>query len=528
LIEAVDAGGRLTQAGGPFAGLPLDQARGQIAQALAEEGLLLGQHPVDQSVRVHERCDTPIEYVVTQQWFARVLDFREELLAVGEQIDWHPPHMKARYRQWVENLGWDWCLSRQRAFGVPFPVWYCAACGEPLLAKEGQLPVYPSQQRPAASCACGGETFVPEEDVMDTWATSSLSPQIVGRWLTDPELHQEVFPMSLRPQAHDIIRTWAFYTIYKSFHHFGVPPWGAIAISGWGIAGEGMGKISKSRGGGPVSPMDMIERHSADAVRYWAASTGFGKDAVISEEKIQTGAKLVNKLWNVARFSERFLAACQTPTADGPSLSPADRWILSRAQGLVQRVTECMRNYDYAAAKSYVEGFFWTELADNYLEMAKLRLYDEGNTSREGARCALYHALLTVLKLFAPFLPHVTEEIYRGLYAGPEGQESLHSSPWPAARPEWQDQAAEAVGDTLVTIATAVRRFKSEHGMALSSELDKLVLVTEQPVLVGALTEARGDLTSITRARQVEIRTRLDPGEEPIWATQGLAVALAL
>ncbi|MCP4517150.1 MAG: class I tRNA ligase family protein, partial [Delftia sp.] len=289
-------------------------------------------------------------------------------------------------------------------------------------------------------------SFRPEEDVMDTWATSSLTPQIVGRRLADPALYDKVFPFSLRPQAHDIIRTWAFYTIVKSHHHFDALPWTDAAISGWGLAPEGAGKISKSRGGGPMSPLDMIELHSADAVRYWAASTGFGKDTIISEEKIKLGAKLVTKLWNVARFSQRFLIGYAPGAEDEPVLSPADRWILARTQRLLRRATELFRGYDYAAAKSETEVFFWRDLADNYLEMAKVRLYGDEVEAREGARFAFYHVLLTTLKLFAPFIPYVTEEIYQHLFAASDGAESLHLSRWPAPDARFEDEAAEALG----------------------------------------------------------------------------------
>lgn len=514
LIEAIDPGGSLTEAAGRFAGLSTHQGRRQIVQAMEDLGLILDRQSIAQSVRVHERCDRPTEYIVTQQWFLRVLDYREELLEMGEQITWHPSHMKARYRQWVENLGWDWCLSRQRAFGVPFPVWYCRDCDEVVLAREEQLPVTPTHQAPPTSCACGGTTFLPEESVMDTWATSSLTPQIAGQWRTDPEFYERVFPMSLRPQAHDIIRTWAFYTIAKSLHHFGVPPWREVAISGWGIAGEGMGKISKSRGGGPVSPMEMIERYSADAVRYWSASTGLGKDAVISEQKIAVGTKLVNKLWNVARFSQRFLLEPISAGGSLPPLSPADRWILSRTQRTVRRATDLLRGYDYAAAKNEAESFFWTELADNYLEMAKLRLYDGAHPTREGARYALYHALLAVIKLFAPYLPHVTEQIYLGLFAESESSPSIHVARWPTVDPRLEDDASEAAGGTLVEIATAVRRYKSEHSLPLGTELALLELAVEGPAMAEILRQARADLKSITRAREVclvgEVSAHLD------------------
>jgi len=227
--------------------------------------------------------------------------------------------------------------------------------------------------QPEGPCACGSREFIPENDVMDTWATSSLSPQIVGRWMSDPELYQKVFPFALRPQAHEIIRTWAFYTLVKSWHHFEALPWKEVAISGWGLAPQGSGKISKSRGGGPVAPLALIKRYSADAVRYWAASTGFGKDAVINEEKVQAGARLVTKLWNVARFCERFIQTDPLPEAI-PPLTPADHWILARLQALIKTVTGQFKDYDYAAAKNELEAFFWRDLADNYLEMAKQRL----------------------------------------------------------------------------------------------------------------------------------------------------------
>ena len=345
-------------------GLPVDQARRQIKTALQDQGLLLDRQATTQSIRVHERCDTPVEYVVASQWFIRVLDFKAALLEAGEHVVWHPAHMQARYQAWVENLNWDWCISRQRYYGVPFPVWYCKECGQMTLAEDGALPVDPSEQLPSQPCQCGSREFIPDPDVMDTWATSSLSPQIVGKWSgpeADNDLYRQVFPFSLRPQAHEIIRTWAFYTIAKSQYHFHSLPWKDVLISGWGLAGEGMGKISKSRGGGPMSPLEMITRYSADAVRYWAASTSPGKDAVISEEKIQMGARLVTKLWNVARFCEPFLQGYRPDpehALDQSLLTPADCWILASLQSLIRRVTTLLEGYDYAAAKSEIETFF--------------------------------------------------------------------------------------------------------------------------------------------------------------------------
>ena len=500
--------GRMTEAAGDFTGLTVKQARKRIVTELEERGLVLKREPVAQSVRVHERCDTPVEYLVAWQWFIRVLDFKPQFLAAGEQIDWQPAHMQTRYSEWVENLGWDWCISRQRYFGVPFPLWYCRQCNEPMLADESQLPVDPTTQPPTHPCQCGCNDFVPEEDVMDTWATSSLTPQIVGRWLAEPELYNHVSPFSLRPQAHEIIRTWAFYTIVKSFHHFGKLPWKNVAISGWGLAGAGGEKISKSRGGGPMAPIEMIERYSADAVRYWAASTGLGKDSIISEEKIKNGAKLSTKLWNVARFSERFLEGYH-PTIESLKFTPTDRWLLARLAKLIQRVTDLFNAYEYATAKSEAESFFWHDLADNYLEMCKERLYGENNPLQEGARYTLYYALLSILKILAPFMPYVTEEIYRGLFAENEGHTSIHLTHWPQAEADWASAEAETAGDILIEVATAVRRYKSEASISLGTKLGRLLISTQEKELAAMLDAARLDILGVTRAKELSIGENL-------------------
>ena len=576
LLEAIGQDGRLTHIAGVYAGLALVEGRQQIVKSLDEQGQIVGKQPTSQSVRVHERCDTPVEYRMTHQWFIRILGSKDEFLAAGEKIHWSPESMQVRYRSWVENLAWDWCISRQRYFGVPFPLWYCRSCGEVMFADEEQLPIDPMDSQPTRPCSCGSVDFLPEKDILDTWATSSMTPQIVGRWHMsamsamatgiqgeedhddnrENELYRKVSPaeygFSMRPQAHEIIRTWAFYTIVKSTYHFNALPWKSIAISGWGIAGEGMGKISKSRGGGPMAPLEMIQRYSADAVRYWAASTGPGKDAVISEEKIQMGAKLVTKLWNVARFSEPFLAvlgkeyypvdplpesAASLPICS-PALkvlfSPADRWILSRTQRMIRRVTELLENYDYATAKSEIETFFWRDLADNYLEMCKQRLYAQSHVLQDGARFTLHQVLLVLIKLFAPFLPYVTEEIYQGLFAekvcggenGPRKMESVHTSSWPVPDTTLEDDTAESVGEYLVNIATAVRRYKSERSLPLAKELQRIQLILDDPHLTSHLREAIVDLKSITRALEIEIVTNFEPALVTLPANDKIRIAI--
>ncbi len=538
IIEVISRTGQMSGAAGRFEGLRVSEARREIVEALEGKNLVLDRQATQQSVRVHERCDTPVEYVIVQQWFIRVLEHKARLLQASDQITWQPEHMRSRYRAWVENLNWDWCISRQRYYGVTFPVWYCQDCGQVILAREEQLPVDPGIAAPSEPCACGSTHFTPETDIMDTWATSSLSPQIVGGWLEslaslDKGLYGQVFPFSLRPQAHEIIRTWAFYTIVKSLYNFDSLPWKNVLISGWGIAGEGMGKISKSRGGGPLPPLAMIERYSADAVRYWAASTGPGKDAIINEEKIEMGAKLVTKLWNVARFSERFVYSGQpedlsnadpqftipnsqpaTPESLSTLFTLADCWILARLQALIQRTTGLFQDGEYAAAKSETENFFWGDLADNYLEMAKQRLYDPEHPQYPAARYTLHQALLTVLKLFAPFLPYVAEEIYHELFAKTDGASSIHISAWPKMRPEFQDPAAIIAGERLAAIATLARRYKSEHNLPLGSELEGLKISTHDADLAQTLRRGIPDLRSVTRARNIEIVSDMDASNQ--------------
>jgi valyl-tRNA synthetase len=517
LVEAIGKDGQMTEQTGMLTGLSIHEARKKIKINLMDKGCIAEQKPSTQSVRVHERCDTPVEYLINQQWFIRIMDMKKELLSAGEMVNWYPAHMANQYRNWVENLHWDWCISRQRFYGVAFPVWFCDNCGNIAVAYKEQLPVDPISTRPENPCHnCGGGSFTPESDVMDTWATSAMTPQIVGGWLKDHDLYRKVYPFTLRPQAHEIIRTWTFYTIAKSKFHFDELPWYHALISGWGIAAEGEGKISKSRGGGSMPPLEMMRKYSADAVRYWAASTGTGKDAIISEDKIQIGSKLVNKIWNVARFSSRFIEGYAPPeSGKGLDLSAADRWMLSNAQELIQSVTVHFEKYDYAAAKAETEVFFWT-FADNYLEMIKQRLYDVDSPLREGARFSLYHVLLSLLKLFAPFLPFVTEKIYQSLFINNNGgifhppKESIHRSRWPQPKNEWIDKRAAAVGEMLLDIAVQVRRYKSENNLSLGTDINRLTISIGDKHAVDSLINAIPDLKSITRAHQIDIVNEAD------------------
>jgi valyl-tRNA synthetase len=520
LIALVTRQGRLGDAGGPYAGLTLAEARARTVADLRAAGLLGEERPAAQSVRVHERCGTPLEILETSQWFIRVLDAKEALLEAGRQIAWHPAHMQTRYEHWVANLSWDWCISRQRYYGVPFPLWHCDACGAVVLADEGQLPVDPCAAAPPRACACGSADLRPEQDVMDTWATSSVSPLIAGRFLDDPDLFARLSPMQLRPQAHDIIRTWAFYTIVKAHYHFGAVPWETVMISGHGLDPSG-NSIHKSKGNSPIAPGALIERHGADAVRYWACGGSVGSDQSLNEEAMRQGARLTTKLWNAARFIAGHLEDFD-PQAPAPALLPADRALLSWLQRLVARADERFRAYDYAAARDAAERFFWGTLCDHYLELVKGRLYDGAGEERRAAQYTLHRTLRTLLQLLAPIMPHITEEIYRRLFA-PQGG-SVHTSAWPAADVALIDPQAERAGAALLALAGHVRRFKTSRGLGLSTALAGITVAPADSELQTALEHSAPDLRSVTRAQALRFAPASGAGFEQ--AEEGLLISI--
>jgi valyl-tRNA synthetase len=517
LIPLVTRPGRLGDDGGPYAGLALGQAHKQIVADLRERGLLLEARETTQSVRVHERCKTPLEILETSQWFVRILEAKQTWLDAGRRIAWRPAYMRARYEHWVENLSWDWCISRQRFYGVTFPLWHCERCGAVILADEAQLPVDPASAAPPRACACGNADLRPETDVMDTWATSSVSPQIAAQMFGDPALYARLFPMRMRPQGHDIIRTWAFATIVKSHYHFGTLPWETLMICGHGLDPAGR-SIHKSQGNATIDPAALIARYGADGVRYWACGGSVGTDQVVNEEAMKQGARLITKLWNAARFIAGHLDDQRPTTNDqrepGDELLPADRALLSWLQRLIARTTASFHEYEYAAAKEATERFFWGTLCDNYLEWVKGRLYDSAGEPRRAAQYTLYQTLLALLKLFAPIMPHITEEIYAHLFAQHAGARSIHLSAWPRADEALIDAEAERAGEALLALTASVRRWKSARKVGLGAELARLTLATGDEQLRAALHESAADLRSVTRAREILFATEQPDGFE--------------
>ena len=476
-------------------GRTVNQVRATIVDALRQSGELLGElRPITHPVKFYEKGERPLEIVTSRQWFVRTLEHRAELLARGEEISWHPDFMRHRYRSWVEGLNVDWNISRQRFFGVPFPAWYpIDAQGEidfdqPIFPELDHLPVDPSSDVPAgyqAEQRNEPNGFTGDPDVMDTWATSSLSPQIAGHW--GSELFEKVFPMDLRPQAHEIIRTWLFSTVVRShFQHDSLPFTNAL-ISGWVLDPERK-KMSKSVGN-VVTPMPLLELHGADALRYWAASGRPGTDTAIDEAQMKIGRRLAIKILNASKFVLGRLEGAPIPTPDEVS-EALDHDLLALLANLVTEVTKSFESYDYARALERTEAFFWS-FCDDYLELVKIRAYGEGSDPKtRSARATLAIALSTLQRLLAPFLPFVTDEVWNWWHEG-----SVHRAPWPNI--DELGVALEPGAGTLYShvgeVLEAVRREKSTAKVSQRARVERLSVFGPEDFL-DAVHAASSDL----------------------------------
>jgi valyl-tRNA synthetase len=490
-------------------GLSAAKARVRIVEQLKESGDLKGEpRAITHAVKFYEKGDRPLEIVTSRQWFITTIDFREELLKRGRELKWHPDFMRHRFENWVNGLTGDWCISRQRFFGVPFPVWYpIDADGTirhdtPLLPDDEQLPVDPSTDVPPGFTAeqrgrRGG--FAGDPDVMDTWATSSLTPQIVGGWLDEPDLFARVFPMDLRPQGHDIIRTWLFSTVLRSQLEHDSLPWTNAAISGF-ITDPDRKKMSKSKGN-VVTPMSLLEEHGSDGVRYWASSARPGGDAIFEAAQMKVGRRLAMKLLNASRFT----LASATP--QGPITYPVDRAMLRSLAAIVDDATRHMEAYDYARVLQHTEEFFW-RFCDDYLELVKGRRYGEqGEAAAASANSALVAALSVLLRLFAPFLPFVTEEVWSWWQAG-----SVHRAAWPTRAeiealvsgdsPE-RGESDQRVYDWATELLFEVRKQRSEARQPLKVPITA-VTVTADPASIALMPQVEADLKAALRVQRFE------------------------
>ncbi|MES2961488.1 MAG: valine--tRNA ligase [Pseudomonadota bacterium] len=481
--------------------------------------VLIKQEPIKRAVKCAERSGVPIEIVVAPQWFIKILDKKELLKSKAAECNWFPEYMKVRIDQWIDGLQWDWCISRQRFFGVAFPVWYSKKAGEEgkiLVAEPSQLPCDPNVDLPAGYSR---DEVTAETDIMDTWATSSISPQLSSRGISDEisfdkARHEKLFPADLRPQAHEIIRTWAFYTIVKSALHQNSIPWKNLMISGWCLAADKT-KMSKSKGN-VVTPTSLIEEKGSDIVRYWASTSHLGADTAYSEEVFKIGQKLITKLFNAAKFASMNFALLQN---DAKVTEASDLWILARLQQVVERATKEFESFEYARAREVIEEFFWKDFCDNYLEICKVRSYGiaaekvagvelndqqkaEISAKQQSAILTLRICLNNLLKLFAPFIPHICDEIYSSLFAEEFAQNSSINARgnWPQVDSKFYNDGLIEDGKLLLEVIFEVRKFKSEKNISMKTTVEKVKVAK-----VLGIEKFVEDLANVCNAKEIEL-----------------------
>lgn len=484
--------GKLNELCRKYHGLSLEKAKEEIIKELKENKLLEKQEQLKQTIGTCWRCGNAVEFLIAKQWHLKLLENKNKFIEYGKKVNWYPKFLLRRYEDWVKNLKWDWVISRQRHYGVPMPVWYCKKCGKEIIADEKQIPIDPLKDKPK-KCSCGSSDFKPEKDVFDTWFTSSLTPEIVLQWANKNKLFR-YFPEDLRPQGYEIIRTWAFYTIVKAFYHFKKIPWKNIMVNGMVTDAKGIA-MHKSHGN-VIEPFDVLKKHCADAMRFWALSSKLGEDIPFQEKELVAGQKTITKLWNAARFS------MQNASPKKAKLKAFDKWLQIKLNKLIDLYTKSFENYDASKAKSAIENFFWHDFCDNYLEIIKDRIYNNARKGKESAQYTLYNSFLVILKLFAPIMPHITEELYQIYFKKGEKTESIHISKWPKVdtKNKEANKKIEKAGDIAIDIISKVRQFKSKNNKSLKTEII-LTIDSKNKNIVKPFIE---DLKAVTNAKEIK------------------------
>jgi len=496
--KGIDEFGKMTSLAGKYEGMSVKDARSASIDDLKAACLLVKQEDSPQNVSTCWRCHAPVEFLQVPQWFLKTLEFKEQVLKRADEMNWYPEFMKIRLQDWVNSLEWDWVLSRQRIFATPVPIWECNECGKAFVADEKKCYVDPTEDAPPVEkCTCGGE-LIGCTDVFDTWMDSSGSPLYNTFWERDDKMFKKMFPMSMRPQSHDIIRTWAFYTMLRSEQITSSIPWKDVMIHGFIMAPDGTPMHSSI--GNVIDPIPIIKEYGADALRYYASTCSMGIDHAFREKDVIRGRKLCNKLFNLGQFAgTRLTSKVKTPS----KLRTSDKWILSRYSDVVASVTKYFDSYQFDKAMRDAENFIWHELADHYIEMVKGRKDD-------AALYTLYTILLGSVKMIAPFMPHVTEDVYQEHFRKFEDKKSIHISAWP--EPVLDDKISEAAGDILKDVIAAIRNWKSDNKMPLNAELNLVELIGDTSML----DDARDDIIETIKAKRLEIVRKADITEEVV------------
>ncbi|ETO91274.1 MAG: valyl-tRNA synthetase [Candidatus Xenolissoclinum pacificiensis L6] len=461
--------------------LSVKDARKKIIDICLQKNILIQQQPIEHSVKCAERSENPLEFLYVSQFYIKVLENKQKILEVAKKINWLPPEMRIKLEQWIIGMKWDWCISRQRYFGVPIPIWYDKDTDDIVLPDNNMLPVDPLLDE--------RENTVPETDVLDTWATSSITPQINAHMGLDDNRLGDIFPFMVRNQSHEIIRTWAFYTIVRSMYHNDSYPWHNIMISGWCI-NENKEKLSKSKSNASITPTTIIEQYGADAVRYWAALATVGHDTVLSLDVMQAGKKLVNKLWNAGKFVASFFV-----TPDIASITQIiDKWAFNEVVVLCHKVEANMESFAYYRAIKDLESFFMNFFCDNYLELVKYRAYNtvEGHDSVCNTLSIVY---IAILRMFAIFLPFISDHIYRNLL---EHSRSIHeSNTWLQLDPFDMDD--DNLGYDCFSIMRQVREIKTQKKISIKKILREITIKTDNRFL----QEIESDLLQVCNVESI-------------------------
>jgi len=474
---------------GKYKGRGIKDARKQILGDLEKADLIAEQKQIQHVVNVHDKCGTEIEFIPTEQWFIKVLDKKKKLIVQGKKVEWYPKFMFKRYQNWVDGLEWDWNISRDRHFGVPIPAWKCKKCGEIILPRESELPVDPIEiQKKCPKCKV---VAIPEKKVLDTWATSSLTPQIASSLVGN----KIKIPYSLRPQAHDIIRTWAFYTIVKAYSHEKKIPWKDIMVSGFvRIEGEKMGKSK----GNVIDPKIVMDKYGADALRFWAAGSKLGEDLNYQEKDLIAGKRFITKLQNASKFV--FMNLKDYKGKRPKKLEVVDNLFLAKLGLMIQRATDYFKDYEYSKAKAEIETFFWKVFADNYIEIVKKRIYKGKGDSKLSAQYTLYKSLLTILKLIAPITPFITEEIYQTYFKKIEKDKSIHISSWP--KPDHTDQKSLDQVRRFGVLLDTIAKVRYEKSKAQKSMNQRIILHLDMKTK-GEINDMIDSLKDVTNAQKI-------------------------
>lgn len=520
-------------------GLPVLAARQKTVEQLHALNLIVDEKKITHTVSIHERCKNPTEYLCFAQWFVSIVDRKKEFITFAESISWNPSFMKTRFLDWVENLAWDWCISRQRPYGIPFPVWHCLSCTAIIPGKKEDLPLDPQEAKAPACHSCKSENVVPDTDVMDTWNTSSLSPYIIydlyctimgtESKLFEKENAPNFFPLSMRPQAHDIIRTWAFDTILKSFLHNHPIPWHSIVISGH-VLSDQKEKISKSKGNETYTPEQLLANFDSDAIRYWAAHSSLGHDTAFSADQIKQGQRVITKLWNAFLFAQPHLnESVHTPPST--KLSPINQWIINAFNMMSKNYHEHFKAHDTGPAITVLERFFWGDYCDNYIELIKNILFNPELYTKEESDQTLwtiYQIGFGILQHYAPFMPYITEAIYQQLYRLPSNECSIHISRMNKQLLVLLEQIQINHGLILTQIATKIRKLKTEQHLSLKTEIAHLSIATNNTITAQMIEQQAQLIKGVTQAIDISVTIEKMQGNKIIQSDNKIEAFITL